>query len=233
MPGTDFELINEELHSSLVSPEQLDRLLAMGWRHFGTHFFRYNFGFPGSGEQYHRRIMPLRIRLADFRLSKNQRRVLKRNLDTVTVIRPIDVTPEAERLYDAHSVRFPPGQPPSVYTFLSYDPANVPTEGREVAVYLDGRLISISYVSIGVEQISSVFAMFDPDMPRRSLGILTILKELEHAREEGKTYYYHGYAYDGPSFYDYKKRFSGLEQYDWATSEWSDYDKEKDVIDLQ
>ena len=63
--------INEAFHADLVASAELDQLLAGGWRHFGTHFFRYNLGIYG-GEI--RRVMPLRIRLADFRLSKSQRR---------------------------------------------------------------------------------------------------------------------------------------------------------------
>ncbi len=214
MQGTEPVFINEEFHSNSVSPAMLDALLAEGWRHFGTNFFRYNYGFAGTGE-LPGKIMPLRIRLAEFTLSKNHRRIIKRNGDTTCVIRPIDITPETEELYDKHRTRFGPNQPRSIYTFLSWDPANVPTEGREAAVYLDGKLIAASYFSVGSELISSVIAIFDPDMPRRSLGIFTILKELEHACETGKSLYYHGYAFEGESFYDYKKRFTGLERYDW------------------
>ena len=37
----------------------------------------------------------------------------------------------------------------------------------------------------------------------------------EFALGQGKELYYHGYAYEGESFYDYKKRFSALEEFDW------------------
>ena len=45
---------------------------------------------------------------------------------------------------------------------------------------------------------------------------------IRHARELGCRFYYPGYAYRGPSFYDYKKNFSGLEFYDWETG-WKTY----------
>ena len=54
-------------------------------------------------------------------------------------------------------------------------------------------------------------------MSARSLGLFTMLKEVEFAASRGKKFYYHGYAYEGESYYDYKKRFSGLESYDWIT----------------
>ena len=211
---TDLVYINEAFHTEAITPRQLDLLLADGWRHFGTNFFRYNFGYAGTGEEP-RKVIPLRIRLADFRFSKNHRRIFKRNADTTTIIRPTEITEQSEALYAAHRTRFDAHQPTSIFYFLSNDPANVPTEGREVAVYLGDELIASSYFSVGHDLISSVIATFDPRMPSRSLGIFTILKEIEHAREIGKTFYYHGYAYEGESFYDYKKRFSALERFDW------------------
>ena len=42
-----------------------------------------------------------------------------------------------------------------------------------------------------------------------------ILRGIDYAKELGLKYYYPGYAYVEPSFYDYKKRFSGLEYLDW------------------
>ena len=49
-----------------------------------------------------------------------------------------------------------------------------------------------------------------------------MLKEIEFAREKRQNFYYHGYAYEGESFYDYKKRLSGLEAFDWK-ERWEPY----------
>jgi arginine-tRNA-protein transferase len=57
--------------------------------------------------------------------------------------------------------------------------------------------------------------MFDPDFSKRGLGHFTILEEIAYARSEGLKYYYIGYVYDVPSFYDYKKRLPALEAFDW------------------
>jgi len=37
-------------------------------------------------------------------------------------------------------------------------------------------------------------------------------------------YVYPGYATLGPSHYDYKKQFRGLEGYDWASGKWRAWD---------
>jgi arginine-tRNA-protein transferase len=57
--------------------------------------------------------------------------------------------------------------------------------------------------------------MFDPEFSSRSLGIFTMLNEIEFAIEKKKEFYYQGYSYEGESFYDYKKRFRGTECFDW------------------
>src|SRR5580765_7020560 len=214
--------INEEFYAESVSPGQLDMLLADGWRHFGTHFFRYNLGIY---EDEIRRVIPLRIRLADLELSKSQRRVLRRNADLDVKIQPIEITDETHDLYERHKRRFKSGVPYSIYDFLSFDAANEPTKGLEVSVRDGDKLLAASFFDEGKTSVSSICGIFDPDETSRSLGIFTMLKEIEYARESGKTLYYHVYAYEGESFYDYKKRFSALEQFEWD-GDWEEFTTE-------
>ena len=211
-PGTDLVFINEEFYADAVSPVQLDLLLAEAWRHFGTHFFRYSLAVY---REEIRRVIPLRIRLADFNLSKSQRRVLRKNEDLRMEIRPIAITAESNALFHCHKQRFDHSVPESIYDFLSNEPATTPNQGREIAIYSDERLVAVSYFDIGAACASGIYAIFDPDEATRRLGIFTMLKEIEYARSTGSAFYYHGYAYDGESFYDYKKRFSALERFDW------------------
>jgi len=211
-PGTELILINEEFFAEAVTREQVDILLADAWRHFGTYFFRYSVGIY---EDEIRRVEPLRIRLRDFKLSKSQRRILKRNADLRVDIRPVAITAASDDLFDRHKMRFKVGIPYSIYDFLSEEPATVPSDASELAVYLDEELVAVSYFDEGVTATSGIYASFDPDLERRGLGTFTMLKEIEYAIETGREYYYPGFAYEGPSFYDYKKRFAALETFDW------------------
>jgi len=208
----DVTFINEEFHRDRVEPSQLDKLLADGWRHFGTQFFRYSLGIY---EFDIRRVIPLRIRLDQFSLSKSQRRVLRRNEDLRVSVRPIEISEVTIALFERHKRRFKFGVPDSIYDFLSDEPAQVPCNAFEIDVRMNDILIAVSYFDIGSRAISAVYGMFDPDLPQRSLGIFTMLKEIEFAGERGKEFYYLGYSYDGESFYDYKKRFRGTECFDW------------------
>lgn len=208
-----LEIINETFDADFVTPEQLDQLLAAGWRHFGTKFFRYNLNI--YREQIVR-VLPLRIRLADFQLSKSQRRVLSKNADLDVSFEPATVNIEVHRLFDQHKVRFDHGVPDSIYDFLSREPATVPCECKQIAVRgRNGDLIAISYFDIGARSTSAIYGCFDPNESSRSLGIFTMLKVIEYSVSNNKQHYYHGYAYDEPSFYDYKKKFSAVEEFDW------------------
>ena len=211
-PGTDLILINEEFYADAVTPGQLDLLLANAWRHFGTHFFRYSLGVY---REEIRRVIPLRIRLADFQFLKSQRRNLRNNRDLRVEIRPVKITPESNDLFHRHKQRFEHNVPVSIYDFLSHEPAAIPCESREIAVYDNGKLVAVSYFDIGLTSMSGIYAAFDPDERTRGLGIFTMLKEIEFSIDAGKEFYYQGYAYEGESFYDYKKRFAGTEEFDW------------------
>ena len=96
MNDPEIHLINEEFRAGSVEPEQLDVLLAGGWRHFGTRFYRYSLNIY---QDQIVRVMPLRIRLEDFRLSKSQRRILRKNEDLECTIGPISITGEMHELF--------------------------------------------------------------------------------------------------------------------------------------
>jgi len=211
----DFEYINEEFEADRITRAQLDTLLANGWRHFGSYFFRYNLGFHDLDIQ---RVTPLRIRLADFSPSKSQRRVLRKNSDLDVSIGELAIDRTIEELFDRHKRRFLQNVPPSIYEFLPE--SEFPCETRQLNVCRSGELIAASFFDIGERTTSGIYGIFDPAESDRSLGVFTMLKEIESALRSGKEFYYQGYAYEGESFYDYKKRFRGSEIFDW-TGNWN------------
>ena len=215
----NFRLINEEFYADRVLPEQMDALLDLGWRHFGAHFFRYNVGFLEVDLRF---VIPLRIRLKDFSFSKSQRKVLRKNQDLEVTISPAEITEEVEDLFDRHKTRFDHSVPNSIFDFMSSEPATVPGEAKEIRVTRNGELIALSYFDVGNNSTSGIYGMFDPAITDRSLGIFTMLKEIEYSIGTGREFYYLGYAYKGEYFYDYKKRFRASEAFDWD-SDWTDF----------
>ena len=218
-----FTFINESFEADTVSPQQLDILLAGGWRHFGTNFFRYNLA-PSQLEL--RFVIPLRIRLSEFNYSKNHKRIFRKNNDLEVSLAPINIDQEKIDLFDRHKNRFKEFTPESIYNFFDEDAASTPCDSFEFCVRdHSGRLLAASFFDVGDESISTTYAMFEPSEAKRSLGIYTMLLEIEHGIETEKVHYYHGYAYKGESFYDYKKKFPALEAYDW-NGNWGAFDGE-------
>ncbi len=207
-----MSFINEYFVRSRATPEQMDLLWAHGWRHFGNYFFRYSASRHRDGI---RTVMPLRVDLSKFAPSRSQKRALARNRDLQIVIRNSSIDPVKEDLFYRHRERFKENIPDSIYDFFSEEPSVSPCRNHEICVYNDDRLLAISFLDIGGSSTSAVYAMFEPSESKRSLGIYTMLESIRYSRELGCRYYYPGYAYHEPSFYDYKKNFAGSERYDW------------------
>jgi arginine-tRNA-protein transferase len=204
--------LDEYFFADAVTPEQMDFLWAQGWRHFGVYFFRYATMTKHNG-LFH--VMPLRIKLAHFSLSTSLKRILKKNRDLRLEIRAASLDAEKEALFDGHKTRFAENVPDSIYDFFTPQPATIPCAAKEICLFQEDKLLAASFLDIGAESTSSVYSFYDPTAARRSLGIQLILLSIGYSRELGRAYYYPGYAYHEPSHYDYKKRFSGLEQFDW------------------
>ena len=207
-------MINEFFRVNRAGAADMDMVWELGWRHFGVYFFRYS-EMEHEGELLH--VTPLRIELANFVASQSQTRVLRRNRDVQVVIRDTFIDPEKEALFDRHRRRFKDNMPDSLNDFLSDRPALVPCRNQEICVYQGDRLLAFSFLDIGETATSAVYAAFEPEERKRSLGIFTMLCAIEHSRTLGARYYYPGYAYREPSLYDYKKRFAGLEFLEWET----------------
>ena len=99
-----------------VPPEEMDRLWALGWRHFGREFFRYSLTLSPEGGLHV--IQPLRLATAAFRPSKSQRRVLRRNDDADIRIAPAMVDAEREAMFFRHRERFTDNIPDSLRNFM-------------------------------------------------------------------------------------------------------------------
>ena len=207
-------LIFEDSSLAEARPALMDALWADGWRHFGARFFRYSLSLADGGAL--QRIMPLRIDLAEFRLSKSHRRILRHNADLTVRIAPATVDDCREAMFQRHKTRFTSNIPETLRDFMpEAHPSVTPCECREIQVCEQDGLMAVSYLDLGREAASSVYAIFEPEAARRSPGIFTLLQEIEFARSTGRRFLYLGYATYEPGHYDYKKRFTGVERFDW------------------
>src|SRR5436190_7207908 len=135
----------------------MDLLWANGWRHFGVYFFRYSLAEHGGRIC---NVMPLRIELSRSTPSRSQKRILAKNRDVQVVIRDTVIDAAKEDLFERHRQRFKENVPDSLHTFLSRQPSSVPCRNQEICVYAGERLLAASFLDIGAEATSAVYATF-------------------------------------------------------------------------
>jgi leucyl-tRNA---protein transferase len=211
------EEINHSFDMMTLEPAHFDALFAAGFRMLGYRFLRHQEAYHNGFQCF---TMPLRVRLSEFTPSKSQRIVLKRNADLIVKRTKISYPRDENMLFDKHFKR--------VEDFMSdirrYSPDAkfFPKYNAKFKVFTpDGLYIASSYVHWGEQGMSATYGIHDPDAPdNRSLGTFTMLQEMEYAKKLGLKYYYHGYAFDIPSAFDYKFTLNGLETYDWALKQW-------------
>jgi len=198
-----------------IDPAALDHLLSRGWRNFGTDFFRTSHSIH---ESHLCGVMALRLDARQFAPTQSQRRVLAKNTSVEIRIVPALHCTDYDALFFKHRERFRDCLPQSLRSFLSENPASVPGETIALEARIDNHLAAVSFLALGAQSTSAIYAMFDPEFSSRSLGILTMLQEIAFTSSTGRRWYYLGYAYTTPSPYDYKLRFPGLEVFDWESA---------------
>lgn len=182
-----------------------------GWRKFGPYYFR-----PACPDC--RECIPLRVPVADFAPSRSQRRVLRRNTGLRVDFGPLRFSERIYDLYRDHSGRRFARETTLEEFFLHFYLPSCPVLQTEV--YLGDDLAGVGFLDIGTNCLSSVYFSFDPRLAGRSLGIFSVLQEIEHARRLGLPYYYLGYYVPGCPTMDYKDHFRAREHFDWDSRQW-------------
>lgn len=185
-----------------VSPAAYHELMDRGLRRSGNILYRTR--CEGC-----RMCVPIRVPAAEFAPTKGQRRVLRRNADVQMSLHEPDLTAEKHDLYKRYLVAQHDKSPQggdieSMREFLySSCVATVEIEYRDP----DGRLLGVSICDISRRSISSVYHFFEPEESRRSIGVFSVLREIELCRQKGIPHYYLGYWVNGCQAMQYKARY--------------------------
>ncbi|MFN4147615.1 MAG: hypothetical protein ACK4GN_17455 [Runella sp.] len=198
-----------------LSAKRLDRYLASGW------FRTVNMLFRAKVTCFDNDIcspVNIRIKLSEHVLSKSLRKLYNRNRRLFRhEIRKASITPQKEQLFRLHQRRFRSFLSNSLEEFLVLTPR---FDTYEINVYDDDRLVAVSYFDRGHNSLMSLLGLFDSGYASYSLGIYTMLLEMDYAKDTQREWYYPGYVHERPSMYDYKLRLGKTEIYDWQTKRW-------------
>lgn len=184
-----------------------ENLLNAGFRRTGLHAFR-----PACTACTECRS--LRVDVDAYRPTRSHRRALSRNDDLEVGVGPPDYDEEKRELLERFLNERHPGPmsaDPDATREAMFDTC-VPS--YEMTYRCEGRLIAVGIIDMTPNILSSLYFYFDPDESRRSLGICSMAREIELARERGRRWYHPGYFVAGCSAMEYKARFGPLEMLD-------------------
>ena len=163
----------------------------------------------------------VRIVVKDFKFSRSQRRLLKKNKDLLGKRVSVKATLEQYELFLAYqAIRHSDGDM-SKMDFSSYQSMieDTPVESELIEFRLtDQKLVAVCLLDRVNNGLSAVYSFYQPSLGRRSLGSFMILWVAEKAQILGLEYVYLGFWVAGCSKMSYKINFQPLEI--WTIDGW-------------
>jgi len=171
--------INTDLYSELIQ---------YGFRRSGTHVYRPRCPMCDA-------CVPIRIPVNDFKASRGQRRVWKRNQDLSIETVAAEYNDEHFQLYRRymrarHAGGGMDNPDPDKYSEFLINP------------YIDAclyefrqqdKLLAVASVDKLNNALSAVYTFFEPNESARSLGVMAILWQIEQVKQSGLEHLYLGY----------------------------------------
>ncbi len=193
-----------------------------------------SWGFRRSGDLVYRphcegcrACVAVRIPVLEFRPDRSQRRCAARNIEVEARVVAAERTDEHLALYRRYLAARHRNGGMDDHGAVEFEQFLVGSwsQGRFLELREHGTLIAVAVTDITPDAFSAVYTFFDPDLEKRSLGTLAILRQLEWAKRESRRHLYLGYWIQGHSKMDYKRRFQPLEAFDgrnWNRSQLTD-----------
>lgn len=180
--------------------------LGQGFRRAGGHVYR-----PTCSNC--KACIPTRVPVRLFRPSRTQKRCLRSNSDLQVSIEPAQFSAEAFSLYQRYLKSRHAGggmdrtDPQDFTRFLYSEWSNT----RFLMIRERDQLLACAVTDVTSVGCSAVYTFFEPDFPKRSLGVFAILSQIQWAASEGMSHLYLGYWIDGHPKMHYKNQYQPLE----------------------
>lgn len=171
-----------------ITPETYQLLTEQGFRRSGGHLYRPHCRNCQA-------CVPTRIPVAEFAPRRRQRRTARRNEDLTVQVHRATYAARFYALYERYIAgRHVDGDmyPPSRDQFRSFLLSQW-SDTLFVCSYLEDQLVAVAVTDRQPRALSAIYTFFDPDMPERSLGVWSVLQQIELARHQGIPYLYLGY----------------------------------------
>ena len=200
---TSYQVIDE------CTMDHCHRLITQGWRRFGSMFFRPICPHCTACES-------IKIDVKNYKFSKSERRILRKNEDlTIQILHPVlsqDHLHLHEKYHkfmqDKKGWDFTPTTAQHYYASFIQGHEDY---GYEIQYLIEGKLIGVDIVDFLPDGISSTYFFYDTDYEKRSLGTLSLLLQIQIAKERGLDWIYLGYYVKDCNSLNYKANYQPLQ----------------------
>jgi arginine-tRNA-protein transferase len=204
-----------------LQPEELDHYLTTGWRPTGQSMYTSDYLRTDDDAIYG--CLQTRLPLANFVFKKRHRRLLKKNSEYFTFKISPAAFPDDEMLaINKKYMEVHPGKSQENLAFhVIGERLHKVLNTQVIRVFVAGKLIGFSYFDAGKQCLYSKAGIYDPKFKDYSLGIYTILLEIQWAKENGYAYYHPGYIAPQYPVFNYKLNFGPMEYRNPASRAWA------------
>ena len=182
-------------------PEALyESLLNVGWRRSSNIFYL-------NDCENCKECIPIRVDADNFKASKSQRKCLNKNADIRIEREPATFRQQDFELFKKYDESWHDSK--HNVDEESYRQMNVesPLCTEVMRYFIADELVGLSWIDVLPNAISSVYFSFDPDFSERSLGVFSMLKEIELCRDLGKRWLQVGFYIKGCKKMNYKSKY--------------------------
>ena len=195
---TDYRILTE------VTAEEHEQMIVRGWRRFGMQYFR-----PRCAQC--RECVSLRVPIAGFVPTKSQRRAWRKCGHLRVEMGPPQASHERVDLFHAwHENRERArGWRPTTMDLREYALTFCTPNacGREMAYFHGDRLVAVGLVDVTPNAFSSIYFFYHPDVRDCSIGVASVLMEIEWARRLNCSHFYLGYRINDCPSTAYKAQY--------------------------
>lgn len=196
--------------AKMLRHPRVDRMMELGAQRFG-------YAYCVTACPSCRACIPARIAVDGFPFSRSQRRTLRRNADLRLKLSPVRYTPEKYRLlvdfvgtkFEDRTQHFQTEQERIQY-YLRFH-LHHPQHSREVQYWDTERLLGVSIIDVGRQNLYSHYFFYDLKERRRRLGIYSFLREIQLCQQLGFQHLYIGFLNHQSKALSYKSQFANLE----------------------
>ncbi len=195
--------------TALLTNTQYQSLSKIGFRRSGEHIYRPHCTNCGA-------CIPVRLAVNDFKPNRNQRRNLKANEDLTVTTCNADYNDEQYQLYTRYIKSRHPGGGMDDNDVKSYK-SFVTSSWSDTQLYefrLDSKLVAVAVTDHLNDSLSAVYTYYDPELSKRSLGVYSVLWQIEYAVKNNFSWLYLGYWIKDCKKMAYKDNYRPIEFFD-------------------